>query len=146
MHGEAHARCGVRDSRQLSYQIFELRHSPFPEWLPHFVRLDVFARFHVVPYDSYMKLTMSGPKGVITICNNLDQLLRTEEQSATFAVEALAAKDLSEMRTKVDKDDFIPSKHSKSTSFKPYGDIIKIQVHPEDSSKMTSIGSGLDPK
>ncbi|XP_020196733.1 serine/threonine-protein kinase EDR1-like [Aegilops tauschii subsp. strangulata] len=74
-----------------------------------------------------MKLKMSGPKSVITICDNLDRLLRTEEQSTTFGTKALAAEELSEMRTKVDEDDFILSKCSKSTSLKTDGDIIKIQ-------------------
>jgi len=131
-----------------NYRIESLSYDVVPFWSCYHTLLGwtAFARFHVVLHYAYMKLKMSGPKSVITICDNLDRLLRTEEQSTTFGTKALAAEELSEMRTKVDEDDFILSKCSKSTSLKTDGDIIKIQVHHVDSSMTTLIGSALDPK
>ena len=46
-----------------------------------------FARFNVVPHYAYLKLKMPGPCGVITVNGNMDRSLRTEEHTATLAVE-----------------------------------------------------------
>ena len=59
--------------------------------------------------------------------------------------EALAAEELTTLRSTVDKDDVILDKRSKSTSFKPVGEIVKFQVHPMDPNKTASIGAQLDP-
>ena len=95
-----------------------------------------------------MKLKMPGPNGVITVNSNPDRSLRAEDKTAALALEAeseaLAAEELSELWTTVDKNDVILAKRSKSTSFKPANEIIKFQVHPDDSSKTASIGTSLD--
>ena len=59
--------------------------------------------------------------------------------------EALAAEELTTLRSKVDKDDVILDKRLKSTSFKPADEIVKFQVHPTDPNKTAAIGAQLDP-
>ena len=46
-----------------------------------------FAKFNAVPHYAYLKLKMSGPRGVITVNGNMDRSLRTEEHIAALAAE-----------------------------------------------------------
>ena len=59
--------------------------------------------------------------------------------------EALAAEELTALRSMVDRDDVILDKRSKSTSFKPADEIVKFQVHPMDPTKTALIGAQLNP-
>ncbi|XP_073363634.1 uncharacterized protein [Aegilops tauschii subsp. strangulata] len=52
-----------------------------------------FARFNVVPHYAYLKIKMSGPKGVITVSGNTECSIRTEEQTAALAAEVQAAEE-----------------------------------------------------
>ena len=92
-----------------------------------------------------MKLKMPGPKGIITLASDLDTALRAENKTAALALEALSealsAQELTTLRSTVDRDDVILNKRSKSTSFRPADEIVKFQVHPMDSKKITSIGA-----
>ena len=92
-----------------------------------------------------MKLKMPGPNGIITLASDPDIALQTENKTAAMALEALskalAAKELTALRSTVDRDDVILDKRSKSTSFKPADEIVKFQVHPMNSTKTTSIGA-----
>src|SRR6266496_3413126 len=44
-----------------------------------------FARFNAVPHYAYLKLKMPVPRGVITVNENTERCLRTEEHTATLA-------------------------------------------------------------
>ena len=92
-----------------------------------------------------MKLKLPGPNGVITIAGDLDRFLRAENKTTSLALEALsealAAEELTTLRSIVDRDDVILSKRPKSTSFKPANEIVKFQVHPTDPNKTVSIGA-----
>ena len=61
-----------------------------------------------------MKLKMSGPNGMITLASDLDIALRTENKTASLALEALsealAAEELTARRSTVDRDDVILDK------------------------------------
>ena len=46
-----------------------------------------FAQFNAVPHYAYLKLKMTGPRGVITVNGNTDRSLRTEEHTAALAAE-----------------------------------------------------------
>ena len=46
-----------------------------------------FARFNEVPHYAYLKLKMSGPRGVITVNGNTERLLRTEEHTMALTEE-----------------------------------------------------------
>ena len=96
-----------------------------------------------------MKLKMPGPNGIITLVSDPDIALRAENKTAALALEALsealAAEELTTLRSMVDRDDVILDKRSKSTSFKPADEIVKFQVHPTDPTKTASIWAQLNP-
>ena len=96
-----------------------------------------------------MKLKMPGPNGIITLVSDLNTALRAENKTAALALEALsealAAEELTALRSTVNRDDVILDKRSKSTSFKPADEIVKFQVHPTDPTKTASIGAQLSP-
>jgi hypothetical protein len=96
-----------------------------------------------------MKLKMPGPNGVISLKSDPSKALRAENKMASLALEALsealAAEELTALRTTVDRDDVVLSKRQKSTSFKPADEIVKFQVHPTDPNKTASIGAQLAP-
>ena len=92
---------------------------------------------------------MPGPNGIITLASDPDIALRVENKTAVLALEALskalAAAELSALRSMVNRDDVILDKRSKSTSFKPEDEIVKFQVHPTDPKKTASIEAQLNP-
>ena len=96
-----------------------------------------------------MKLKMPGPNGIIILASDLDTALHAENKTAALALEALsealAAEELTALRSMVDRDDVILDKRSKSTSFKPADEIVKFQVHPTGPTKTDSIGAQLNP-
>ena len=69
-----------------------------------------------------MKLKMPRPSGIITLAGDPDIALRVENKTAALALEALsealAAEELTALRSTVDRHDVILDKRSKSTSFK----------------------------
>ena len=87
--------------------------------------------------------------GIITLASDPDTALHAENKTAALALEALskalAAEELTTLRSIVDRDDVILDKRSKSTSFKPADEIVKFPVDPMDPSKTASIGAQLDP-
>ena len=44
-----------------------------------------FARFNTIPHYAYLKLKMTGPRGVITVNGNMERTLHTEEHTAALA-------------------------------------------------------------
>ena len=46
-----------------------------------------FAHFNAVTHYAYLKLKMTGPRGVITVNGNMERSLRTEEHTAALAAE-----------------------------------------------------------
>ena len=44
-----------------------------------------FGRFNAVPHYAYLKLKMSGPRGVITVNENTERSLHTEEYATALA-------------------------------------------------------------
>lgn len=122
---------------------------PFRRGYHAIVGREAFAKFHAIPHYDYMKLKMLGPNGVITATSNTERSLKAENKMATLALEAeaeaLDGEELTILCAAVDRDDVILDKSPKSTLFKPPNVIIKIQVHPENPSKMASIRARLDP-
>ncbi len=79
---------------------------------------EAFTIFQAVPHYGYMKLKMPGPGGIITLVSDPDIALRTENKTAALALEALsealAAEELTALRSMVNRDDVILDKRSKS--------------------------------
>ena len=92
-----------------------------------------------------MKLKMPRPNRIITVTSDPDKALCAENKTASLALEALsealAAEELTTLRSTVDKDDVILDKRPKSTSFKLAEEIVKFQVHLTDPNKTASIGA-----
>jgi len=92
-----------------------------------------------------MKLKMPRPNRIVTLASDPDIALRAENKTAALALEALsealAAEELTALRSTVNRDDVILDKRSKSSSFKLADEIVKFQVQPTDSTKPAAIGA-----
>ena len=68
-----------------------------------------------------MKIKMPGPNGIITLASDPDIALHAKNKTAALTLEALsealAAEELTALRSMVNMDDVILDKRSKSTSF-----------------------------
>ena len=141
MRRKNHTRCGIRHAGELSVRRDNLSSG--------LLRRDAFTRFQAVPHYGYMKLKMPEPNGIITLASDPDIALHAENKNASLALEALsealAAEELTALRSTVDRDNVILDKRPKSTPFKPVDEIVKFQVHPTDPKKTASIGAQLDP-
>ena len=75
---------------------------------------DAFASFQAIPHYGYMKLKMPGPNGIITLAIDPDVARHAENKTATLALEALskalAAEELTALRSTVDRDNVILDK------------------------------------
>ena len=130
-------------SEEITFQV-----APFSSGYHTRLGREAFTIFQAVPHYGYMKLKMPGPNGIITLASDPDIVLRAENKTAALALEALsealAAEELTVLRSTVDRDDVILDKRPKSTSFKPADEIVKFQVHPTDPTKTASIEAQLN--
>src|SRR3954463_13983815 len=131
-------------SEEVTFQV-----APFNSGYHAILGREAFTIFQAIPHYRYMNLKMPRPNGIITLASDPDIALRAENKTAALALEALsealAAEELTALRSTVDKDDVILDKRPKSTSFKPADKIVKFQVHPMDPNKTIAIGAQLDP-
>jgi hypothetical protein len=65
--------------------IFDI--APFRSGYHALLGRTAFVKFNVVPHYAYLKLKMPGPSGVITINNNTECSLQTEEHTAALVAE-----------------------------------------------------------
>lgn len=104
-------------SEEITFQV-----APFNSGYHALLGRDAFTRFQAIPHYGYMKLKMPGPNSIITLASDPDIALRAENKTASLALEALsealAAEELTALRSTVDRDDVILDKRPKSTSFK----------------------------
>ncbi|XP_020182069.1 uncharacterized protein [Aegilops tauschii subsp. strangulata] len=88
--------------------------APFKSGYHALLGRDAFSKFQAIPHYDYMKLKMPGPNEIITISNNPDRALKAENKRTSLALETLseafAAKELTALRTEVDRDDAILDK------------------------------------
>ena len=131
-------------SEEITFQV-----APFSSGYHALLGRDAFTCFQAIPHYGYVKLKMPGPNGIITLVSDPDMALRAENKTASLALEelseALAADELTALRSTVDRDDVILDKRPKSTSFKLAEEIVKFQVHPTNPKKTASIGAQLNP-
>ena len=127
-------------SEEITFQV-----APFNSGYHTLLGREAFTIFQAIPHYGYMKLKMPGPNGIITLTSDPDIALHTENKTAALALEALsealAAEELTALRSTVDRDNVILDRRSKSTSFKRADEIVKFQVHPMDSTKTAHIGA-----
>ena len=131
-------------SEEVTFQV-----APFSSGYQALLGREAFTIFQAVSHYGYTKLKMPGPNGIITLASDPDIALRAENKTAALALEALsealAAEELTMLRSMVNRDNVRLDKRSKSTSFKPADEIVKFQVHPTDPTKTASIEAQLNP-
>ena len=88
--------------------------APFSSGYHALLGRDAFTSFQAIPHYGYMKLKMPGPNGIITLASDPDIALRAENKTVALALEALsealAAEELTALRSIVDRDDVILDK------------------------------------
>ena len=93
--------------------------APFGSGYHALLGREAFIIFQAIPHYGYMKLKMPGPNGIITLASDPNIALRAKNKTATLALEALskalAAEELTALRSTVNRDDVVLVK--------------KIQVH-----------------
>ena len=96
-------------SEEITFQV-----APFNSGYHALLGREAFTRFQAVPHYGYMKLKMPGPNGIITLASDPDIALCAENKTASLALEALsealAAEELTALRSTVDRDDVILGK------------------------------------
>ena len=113
--------------------------APFSSGYHTLLGREAFTIFQAIPHYGYMKLKMSGPNRIITLANDPDIALRAKNKTAALALEALsealAAEELTVLRSTVNRDDVILDKRSKSTPFKPADENSQIPSPPNGPCK-----------
>jgi hypothetical protein len=105
-----------------------------------------FAKFMAVPHYAYLTLKILGPKGTITVqgsfevANTCDREFNRMAQTFGMTAEYERLKGETDHNVLPDVGRSLPDKAFDSTQ-----DSKKIQVHPTDPNKTTSIAVNLDP-
>ena len=96
-------------SEEVTFQV-----APFGSGYHALLGREAFTIFQSIPHYGYMKLKMPGPNEIITLVSDRDIALCTENKTASLALEALsealAAEELSVLRSMVDRDDVVLDK------------------------------------
>jgi hypothetical protein len=105
-----------------------------------------FAKFIAVPHYAYLTLKILGPKGTITVqgsfevSNTCDKEFNRMAQTFGMTAEYERLKEETNHNMLLDVGRSLPDKAFDTTQ-----DSKKIQVHPIDPNKITSIAVNLDP-
>jgi hypothetical protein len=105
-----------------------------------------FAKFMAVPHYAYLMLKIPGPKGTITVqgsfkvSNTCDNEFNRLAQTFGMAAEYARLKGETDHNVLPDVGRSLPDQAFDATQ-----DSKKIQVHPTDPNKTTSIAVNLDP-
>ncbi|CAO2141576.1 unnamed protein product [Urochloa humidicola] len=109
------------------------------------------AKFMAVPHYVYLKMKMTGPKGVITVAGNVRTAYACEKgtlEAATAAQLSSRMEQALAASKKVDPaDQEIPTKKPSKDAIKAKPkETKKVSLELADSAKTVTIGSELDPK
>jgi hypothetical protein len=105
-----------------------------------------FANFMAVPHYAYLALKIPGPEGVITVqgsfelSNTCDKEFNKMAQTFGMTAEYARLKGETDHNVLFDVDRSLPDQAFYATQ-----DSKKVQVHPTDPNKTTSITVNLDP-
>ena len=95
-----------------------------------------------VPNYTYLKLKMSGPRGVITIDTSFQRAYECEVECCDHASAVVATKELATLREEVAKK--TPDAKTTTGSFKPAEGSKEVHVDPSSSkTKRVRIGTSL---
>ncbi|XP_040254385.1 uncharacterized protein [Aegilops tauschii subsp. strangulata] len=107
-----------------------------------------YARFMAQPCYVYLKLKMSGPKGVITVTRSRQRAEECLQKGSKIADEQMAAVEIEEYNKNADPSDLLRAKKpALESAFKSIGETKLIHIHPEDPNAAPSnISTTLDGK
>ena len=105
-----------------------------------------YAKFMAIPNYTYLKLKMSGPKGVITVSPSLQHAIQCETKNSDLADAMMASTgELEAIRADLEEETRDAS--HKNAMFKPVEDTKEVQIDPEgDKEKTVRVGTSLTPK
>jgi hypothetical protein len=102
-----------------------------------------YAKFMIVPNHMYLKLKISGPKGIITVGPTYQRTFECDAECFQFA-EAIIRSERLHAEPRSEDQDVPESSKQASCSFEPAKDV-KDAVVSDDSSTLR-IEMALDPK
>jgi hypothetical protein len=105
------------------------------------------AKFMAVPHYAYLKMKLSGPRGVITVSGSFKKSLACAKESSQLAEALVIAEEKRQLlhRVELTQQD-VPARQSPVEQFKPANDTKKILLDESDPSKFVVIGAGLSAK
>jgi hypothetical protein len=101
-----------------------------------------FEKFMAVPHYAYLTLKIPGPRGTITVQGSFKVSNTCDRMAQTFGMTAKYARLKGEIDHNVLPD---VGRSLPDQAFDATQDSKKIQVHPTDQNKTTSIAVNLDP-
>jgi hypothetical protein len=110
------------------------------QWRP------TFAKFMAVPHYTYLTLKIPGPKGTITVQGSFEVSNTCDKEFNRMAQTFIMTAKYARLRGKTDQN-ILPGvgRSLPDQAFDATQDSKKIQVHPTDPNKTTSIAVNLDP-
>ena len=114
----------------------------------------MLAKFMVVPHYAYLKMKMSGPKGLITVTGDYRKSLECARDGAKLAESLVIAEERHQLDRIVSmvgeaSAASIPTTDpADEAAFKPSKETKKVKLNPEDPScsKYVVVGARLDSK
>ena len=104
-----------------------------------------YAKFMAVPNYTYLKLKMSGPRGVITVGTSFQRAFECEVESCELYSATLASEELAAIGKDVVEG--APDVKRAARSFEPTKNIKEVLVNPDNSAyKTVRIGIAPSPK
>ena len=99
-------------------------------------------KFMAVPNYTYLKLKMSGPRGIITIDTSFQRAYECEVECCEHVAAIVAFKELAAIREEVIKEP--PDPKRSAGSFEPIGGAKEVLIDPSGSKgKVVRIGTTL---
>ncbi|KAI5016518.1 hypothetical protein ZWY2020_006369 [Hordeum vulgare] len=105
-----------------------------------------------IPHYAYLKMKMTGPKGIITVVGDYKKSLECAQDSSHLADALVIAEEKRQIDRLVDQateKPAIPSPPSQSAgedSFKPAKETKQVPLNPTNPKQCVTIGAGLSPK
>jgi hypothetical protein len=104
-----------------------------------------YTKFMAIPNYTYLKLKMSGPNGVITICTTYQHAYECDVECCEYAEAVIESKALAAKLEACLRE--APDPKRSTSSFEPIEGVKEVPLDASSSnSKMVRVGTALDPK
>jgi hypothetical protein len=115
-----------------------------------FLGKPTLTKFMVIPHYAYLVLKMSGPNGVTSIKGDVKRAYNCDRESCEMANMLLASTELQDLKkvlTVSHPNPIMPEAKTSKVSIQLKDNLSKtIPLSPDEPSKVTHVGSNLDPK